>query len=143
MGKFTIFDHLKVRGELAVAGPLSAPNLPKTVKGSIAWDTPSVATKAKVGIALPAGAIVTRVAAVVTEAFNAATTNVLTVGYSDDTDALMGSSDITEGTLGAYVKERMDAPLAAAADVYAQYSQSGTEASKGKADIYVTYQESL
>ncbi len=148
MGKFTVFDFLKVRHDLDVMGELkaatvAAPNLPKTVKGSIAYNTSGIATKASTGITLPKGAIVTRVACNVTQAFNAATTNVLTFGYSSDTDALMGSSDITEGTIGTYVKERMDAALTGNSVVYAQYTQTGTAATAGKADVYVTYIESL
>lgn len=148
MGKFTVFDFLRVRHDLDVMGELkaatvAAPNLPKTVKGSIKYNTSGIATKAKVGIALPKGAIVTRVACNVTTAFNAGTTNVLVIGYSSDTDALMGASDITEGTIGTYVKERMDAPLGSASDVYAQYTQTGTAATAGVADVYITYIESL
>lgn len=144
MGKFTIFDFLKVRRDLEVAGRLSAaevaaPGVAKTVKGSIAYNASGIATKASTGITLPKGAIVTRAAVRVTEAFNAGTSNVLTIGYSSDTDALMGSSDITEGTIGGYAVERMDAPLASASVVYAQFTQTGTAANKGKAEVYITY----
>lgn len=143
MGKFTIFDFLRVRHDLEVAGSINAPNIPKTVKGSIKYNTSGIATKASTGISLPKGAIVTRVACNVTTAFNAGTTNVLTFGYSSDTDALMGSSDITEGTVGTYVKERMDAALTANSVVYAQYTSTGTSPTAGAADVYVTYIESL
>lgn len=148
MGKFTVLDFLKVRHDLDVMGELkaatvAAPNLPKTVKGTCKYNTSGIGTKAKVGIALPKGAIVTRVAVNVTTAFNAATTNVLVIGYSSDTGALMGTSDITEGTVGTYVKERMDAPLGSASEVYAQYTYTGTGPSAGVADVYVTYIESL
>ena len=149
MGKFTIFDFLKVRHDLEVIGQLKAPaisvpGVEKTVKGSeIKYNTSGIGTKAKVGITLPKGAIVTKAVADVTQAFNAGTTNVLTLGYSSDTDALMASADITEGTIGAYVKQRMDAPLSAAADVYAQYTSTGTSPSAGKAVFYITYIESL
>lgn len=149
MGKFTVFDFLRVRhdldvlGDMNIAGKINAANMPKTVKGSIKYNTSGIATKASCGITLPKGAIVTRVACNVTTAFNAGTTNVLTIGYSADTDALMGASDITEGTVGTYVKERMDAALTANSVVYAQYTQTGTAATAGAADVYVTYIESL
>ena len=149
MGKFTIFDFLKVRHDLEVIGQLKAPaisvpGVEKTVKSSeIKYNTSGIGTKASVGITLPKGAIVTKVVADVTQAFNAATTNVLTLGYSSDTDALMAAADITEGTIGAYVKQRMDAPLGSASVVYAQYTQTGTAATAGKATFYVTYIESL
>lgn len=143
MGKFTVFDFLKVRHDLDVMGKINATNMPKTVKGTVKYNTSGIATKASTGITLPKGAIVTRVACNVTTAFNAATTNVLTFGYSSDTDALMGSSDITEGTVGTYVKERMDAALTGNSVVYAQYTQTGTAATAGAADVYVTYIEQL
>lgn len=143
MGKFTVFDFLRVRHDLDVMGKINAANMPKTVKGSIKYNASGIATKASTGISLPKGAIVTRVACNVTTAFNAGTTNVLTFGYSSDTDALMGSSDITENTVGTYVKERMDAALTANSVVYAQYTQTGTAATAGVADVYVTYIESL
>lgn len=149
MGKPTIFDFLRVRHDLEVVGQLKAPaisvpGVEKTVKSNeIKYNTSGIATKASVGITLPKGAIVTKVVADVTEAFNAATTNVLTIGYSSDTDALMASGDITEGSIGANVKQRMDAPLGSASVVYAQYTYTGTAPSKGKAVVYVTYIEQI
>ena len=149
MGKATIFDFLRVRHDLEVVGQLKAPaisvpGVEKTVKSNeIKYNTSGIGTKASVGVTLPKGAIVTKVVADVTQAFNAGTTNVLTLGYSSDTDALMASGDITEGSIGANVKQRMDAPLGAASVVYAQYTSTGTSPSAGKAVFYITYIEQL
>ena len=77
---------------------------------------------------LPAGIIVTKAVAKVNTAFNAATTNVLTVGANDDVNDLLGSDDVTEGTAGAYDEAKK---------VKAKYTQSGTAATAGSADIYL------
>ena len=55
-------------------------------------------------IELPENIIITKAVAVVNTAFNAATTNVLTVGTNDSADDLLGADDVTEGTVGAYQK---------------------------------------
>lgn len=149
MGKFTIFDFLRVRhdldvlGDMNIAGKINAANMPKTVKGSFKYNTSGIATKASTGISLPKGAIVTRVAVNVTTAFNAGTSNNIELGYSSDTDALMADDVATAGTVGTYVKERMDAALTSNSVVYAKYAQTGTAATAGAADVYVTYIESL
>ena len=48
-------------------------------------------------IELPENIIITKAVAVVNTAFNAATTNVLTVGTNDSADDLLGADDVTEG----------------------------------------------
>ena len=71
--------------------------------GSIAFNTTGAATGVEL-CTLPANIIVTKAIAVVGTAFDAGTTNVLTVGTNDDVDNMLGSSDVTEGTAGAYSK---------------------------------------
>lgn len=85
---------------------------------------------------LPHKAIITRAVAVVDEAFNAGTTNVLIVGTEDDDDALMASGDITEGTTGAYSKQTF-LTMDAGDEVYVKFTETGTAATTGKASIYV------
>lgn len=103
--------------------------------GSIAFDTEK-ASEGVVLTKLPANIIVTKAVAVVKTAFNAATTNVITVGTDDNIGNLLGSSDITGGTAGAYIKNTF-AESKAATDVKAKYTQSGTAATAGEADIYL------
>ena len=85
---------------------------------------------------LPAGIIVTKAVAKVNTAFNAATTNVLTVGANDDANDLLGSDDVTEGTAGTYIVNKF-VQYDEAKKVKAKYTQSGTAATAGSADIYL------
>ena len=80
--------------------------------------------------------VITRAVAVVKTAFNAGTTNVLTVGTNDDADNLLGSSDVTEGTAGAYTKNTF-VEAAKGGKVKAKFIETGTAASAGVAEIYL------
>ena len=104
--------------------------------GSVAFDDDGIANGIKL-CDLPDNIIVTKAAAVVTKAFNAGTTNVLTVGTNDDADDLLGSGDITEGTAGAYAGGNKFVKLGAGGKVNAKYTQTGTDATAGAADIYL------
>ncbi len=103
--------------------------------GSVAFDTKDIATGAVIG-KLPANTIITGAVAVVKTAFNAATTNVLTLGSGNADDNLMGTADITEGTTGAYVKN-VWVDCSVATDIKAKFTQSGTAATAGAADIFL------
>ena len=86
--------------------------------------------------ALPMRTLVTKAVAVVTTAFNAGTTNVLTIGTNDDADNLLGSADGTEDTKGAYSKNVFE-HSAEKATVKAKFTETGTAATAGSADIYL------
>lgn len=103
--------------------------------GSVKFDTTGISTGVEL-CKLPKNIIVTRAVAVVGTAFNAGTTNVLTVGTNDDIDNLLGSSDITEGTAGAYSKQEF-LELTSEKAVKAKFTQTGTAATAGAADIYL------
>ncbi len=105
--------------------------------GSIGFDTEGAADGVEL-IKLPNNMIVTRAVAVVTEAFDAGTTNVLTVGKNDDANDILGTSDITEGTAGAYSKQTF-VECAAGNKIKAKFTQTGTAATAGKADIYIFF----
>ena len=103
--------------------------------GKIAFDT----TDASTGVELckvPNNVVITRAVAVVTTAFNAGTTNVLTVGTNDSVDNLLGSSDVTEGTAAAYTKNTF-VEAAKGAGIKAKFTQTGTAATAGAAEIYI------
>lgn len=105
--------------------------------GSIAFDD----TGASSGIEIfkaPNKMIITRAVAVVTTAFNAATTNVLTLGANSDINDLLGTSDVTEGTKGAYSKDTF-VELKKGDKVKAKYTETGTAATAGAADIYLFF----
>lgn len=103
--------------------------------GTVAFDDKDVDK----GIAIftaPNKLMITRAVAVVTEAFDAGTTNVVVVGTEDDDDAILAAADITEGTEGTYSKQTF-VELAKGDKVCAKYTQTGTDATAGAADIYL------
>jgi len=104
--------------------------------GSVKYNDTGIADGIKV-CDLPDNIIVTKAVAVVTTAFNAGTTNVLTVGTNDDADNLLGSGDITEGTAAAYAGSNKFVKLGTGGKVNAKYTQTGTDATAGAADIYL------
>src|SRR4051812_34831948 len=77
---------------------------PQYFKTTVTYATPNIGTVDKVLLGvLPAGARIRSCACLLDVAFNAATTNVLTVGTSAGSDAnIMSASDITEGTPANY-----------------------------------------
>lgn len=93
---------------------------------------------------LPAGAVIIGTDVVVTQAFNAASTNVLTVGTNGTTaNNIVASGDVDESAvaLTQNIKPTSAAlgPLAADAQVYVKYTQTGTAASAGAAEIIIKY----
>lgn len=107
------------------------------------YNDPNIATGVK-KCTLPAGAIIIGTDAYVSVVFNAATTNVLTVGgNSANYDDVAAAADIAEGAV-ALTKDISPTgsslgPLAADRDIYAKYTQSGTAATTGKAFIVIKY----
>lgn len=94
----------------------------------------------KVGT-LPAGSQILACYVRVTVAFNAATTNVLTVGTSAGSDAnIAGAADVAEGATGtAVITSGADLAFTVDTDIYVKYTQTGTAATAGTAVITVTY----
>lgn len=93
---------------------------------------------------LPDGAVIIGTDVAVVTPFNAAATNVLTVGtVGDAPDNIVAAADVTEGTAGLTqnIKPTGAAlgPLAAPKQVYATYSQTGTAATAGKAIVIIKY----
>jgi hypothetical protein len=71
--------------------------------------------------------------------FNAATTNVLTLGTdAASANQILAAGDITEGTAGFYpatgfiAKQRITTTV----DIYVKFTQTGTAATTGKAHFY-------
>lgn len=94
---------------------------------------------------LPAGAIIVGTDVLITTAFNAATTNVLTVGTNGPStyDNIATSAQTVSGTPG--LKQNL-APtgtalgkIAADAQVFVKYTQSGTAATTGAGTVIVKY----
>lgn len=91
---------------------------------------------------LPAKAIVLRAGVVVTEAFNAASTNVLDIGTSADDDGF--ATDLAMGTIGNIVADEMattndQGPYTADTTIIATHAQTGTAATAGTGYVWVEY----
>ena len=104
--------------------------------GKVSFDTKDIANGVEL-VELPANIIITKAVAVVGKAFNAATTNVLTVGTNDSVDDLLGADDVTEGTAGTYMKNIFEIRKGAPIKVKAKYTSTGTAATAGEANIYL------
>ena len=104
--------------------------------GKVSFDTKDIANGVEL-IELPANMIITKAVAVVGKAFNAATTNVLTVVTNDSVDDLLGADDVTEGTAGTYMKNIFEIRKGAPIKVKAKYTSTGTAATAGEANIYL------
>ncbi|MFA6267676.1 MAG: hypothetical protein WC670_18410 [Pseudolabrys sp.] len=96
------------------------------------------------GVVLPIGAFILRVLVEIVTAFNAATTNVLTVGTNSATyNDIVAAGDVDEATAGVYdVTRGLGRSLTAAADttVYVMYTQTGDAATAGQAEIVIEYE---
>lgn len=103
--------------------------------GAVKFDTKD-ADKGIVLAELPENIIMTKAVVVVNKAFNAATTNVITIGTNDAANDLLGSSDVTAGTANSYVKD-MFKIFKEKTIIKVKYTQTGTKATAGEADIYL------
>lgn len=90
--------------------------------------------------ALPAGAQITDMDINVLTAFNAGTTNVLTVGTTPtgaqiltNSETIPGTAGYRSGTTGGALSFATDTPL------YVSYTQTGTAATTGSAVIVISY----
>jgi hypothetical protein len=115
-------------------------NLVHYLRKEVNYNDPGIAAGVVIG-RLPANAQVTQALARVRAAFNAGTTNVLTVGTNASSyDNILGTADIAEGAIG-----NSAAPLAnlqevlSEADVFVKYTQTGAAATQGKAIIHIAY----
>lgn len=92
----------------------------------------------------PAGAIITSTAVMIEVAFNAATTNVLTAGTNASSyNNLCAAGDVDETakalTVGIKPTGTALGALAADTDFFVMYTQTGTAATTGQAEIIITY----
>ena len=102
-----------------------------------------IAAGVKMGT-LPAGAVLVSSHVHVTTAFNAGTTNVLTVGTQATLTEIINNAASIPGTAGVKLNIAPNAApflvdLAADNDVYVSYTQTGTAASAGRAVITIEF----
>lgn len=105
--------------------------------GSISFDTEGASTGVDL-CQIPENIIITRAVALVDKAFNAATTNVLTVGTNDDVNDLLGSGKITAGTAGAYSAD-LFIKSGEEKTIKAKYTSTGTAATAGTAEVFLFF----
>jgi hypothetical protein len=108
------------------------------LRKTVNFDDNDAATGVSVGT-LPSGAIITGVTASVTTAFNAGTTNVLTVGVSGTLDKYAAAGDITEGSVGVTTITSNNEQVTSDTEVLASFTESGTAATAGSAEIVIEY----
>lgn len=108
---------------------------------SVSYNTPGIGTTANICVGtLPAGCLHTETFVRVTTAFNAATTNVVTVGTTATSDAFVNSTDVSEASADLYISDRgIGANYTADTPVWVKYTQTGTAATAGAADVVLTY----
>lgn len=92
---------------------------------------------------LPAGAIIIGTDVHVAAAFNAGTTNVLTVGTSGVFTEIVSAAALNEGATGLTQNIAptgvMLGPIASDTQVFVSYTQTGTAASAGQATFVIKY----
>lgn len=107
------------------------------------YNDANISTGVKFG-RLPASAFVTAIKCHLSAAFNAGTTNVLTVGTTTSNGNVIATGDLNEAS-AQYQDLTTAAGLGIAAtsggeaDLYAKYTQSGTAASAGAATCVLEY----
>lgn len=116
---------------------------PLTIRATVNFNDANIATGFQIGT-LPQNAVVQDVDVDIITAFNAVTTNVLTVGTTAaSANELVAAGDVNEGATGntGPITRGRGRALTSAGDVgvYVKYTQTGTVATAGQATITVTY----
>lgn len=105
------------------------------------YNDPGIAAGVFVGT-FPAGALLVMAGARVNTAFNAATTNVLQLGTTATGGEILASAVTLAGATGfktATSGTAFSAPIVTDTDIFASYTQTGTAATAGQADLFVGY----
>lgn len=93
---------------------------------------------------LPAGAVILAVLVEIIVAFNAGSTNVLTVGMNSPTyNDMVAAADVNEAAIGTTRVERaIGGALLRAAEKtpFVAYAQTGTPATAGQAEVTILYE---
>lgn len=115
-----------------------------TLKLRINFNDTGVASGIAFAQYLPQGAFITDVKVEIATAFNAATTNIITVGTNTSTyNNVVAAGDVAPNSTGVTsVTRGQGRSIANATDTLLQatYSQTGTSATAGAAFIVVTYE---
>ena len=85
---------------------------------------------------IPKGLIIVKAVAKIKKAFNASTTNVLTVGFEENKNELLGDSDVTESSVGIQTKD-IWIEAGNHTEIFAKFIQTGDAATDGEAEIFL------
>lgn len=115
-----------------------------TLKKTVNFNDPGISSGVAFANSLPLGAFITNVLVEIVTAFNAGTTNVLTVGTNAASyNNIVNATDVNEAATGVTQPTRgLGRSIAATAEqsVFAMYTQSGTAATTGQAIIVIEYE---
>jgi carbon monoxide dehydrogenase subunit G len=111
------------------------------MRAAVAYNTVNIGVDGKVPLGtLPAGAIITYALVKINTPFNAATTNVLTVGTATSNAAVLTAADINESVAGTTITwAAAGYKVTDATPLFVVYTQTGTAASAGAADIIIHF----
>lgn len=108
----------------------------------IAYNTVGIGTADTVKVGrVPAGSMLMPAQVRITTVFNAATTNVLTVGANATANTdIVAAGELNEGATGVTIVGTGCAlTFASDTDIYVRYTQTGTAATTGAATIIIPY----
>lgn len=118
--------------------------LVNSLKKTVNFNDAGIATGVAFDNSLPQGSFITQVLCEIVTVFNAATTNVLTVGtVAAAYNNIIAAGDVNEGATGVTaVATGLGRSLTAAGDVtpFAMYTQTGAAATTGQAVIVILYE---
>jgi hypothetical protein len=131
-------------GVLGTAARQDPRQVTNTLKKTVNFNDTAISAGIGFDNYLPQGAFITSVLVEVVTAFNAATTNVLTVGtVSTAYNNIVAAGDVNLAATGVYqINRGLGRSLAAAASVLpvAEYTQTGTAATAGQAIILIEFE---
>lgn len=115
-----------------------------TLRKTVNFNDTGISSGISFDNSIPQGAQITSVIVDIETAFNAVTTNVLTVGQNSTSyNDMVAAGDVDETVAGATsVPRGIGGSLARNGDItpFVKYTQTGTAATTGKAHITITYE---
>lgn len=115
-----------------------------TLKKRFQFNTANISTGVAFDNSLPMGAVILAVYVEIITLFNAVTTNVITVGTNATTyNNLVNAADVNEGAVATtQVLRGIGGSILRAAELtpYITYTQTGTAATTGDAEVTIVYE---
>lgn len=110
------------------------------MRKTVNYNTAGIADGVDFANYLPSGASILFTNVKIKTAFNAGTTNVLTVGYGSGFNNMVAAGDVNEAATGSNMVLRgADLTLSADQLPKIKYTQTGTAASAGQAEVIIAY----